>query len=224
MEASVELAEEATLDLLRWEQQIFPSSALGCPEPGFVYADVETDGYALWLSAGEAEYEVHTDLGGNQAALCAAAESGGKGEGGEANQQQTELELYDSEQLHFSIRYPAGWWVEANPVSGQAIFHPGNNSPLHGMVVQRQDPAAVDPFGWLAELSDDPEAAPEGGRQLVGTEGQSQVFRRMRNGEPVLERVTAYPAGVQVRQWAPAGEWPEWEVRFLQMLDSLVID
>jgi len=36
-------------------------ASLGCPKPGFAYAQVITPGYRIVLTAGQQQYEYHTD-------------------------------------------------------------------------------------------------------------------------------------------------------------------
>ena len=48
--------------LLRVEPRTWPDSSLGCPEPGFQYAQVLTPGYLVVArSAGGVELTLHTD-------------------------------------------------------------------------------------------------------------------------------------------------------------------
>ncbi len=49
--------------------QNWPDASLGCPEPGMMYAQVITPGYAVRLEAGGQSYEIHTSKGG-RAVLC----------------------------------------------------------------------------------------------------------------------------------------------------------
>jgi len=39
----------------------WPSTALGCPEPGMMYAQVITPGYKIVLTAGGRDYTYHSD-------------------------------------------------------------------------------------------------------------------------------------------------------------------
>jgi hypothetical protein len=48
----------------------WPDTSLGCPEPGMMYAQVITPGYAFVLEAAGEQYEVHTDQTGESVALC----------------------------------------------------------------------------------------------------------------------------------------------------------
>lgn len=45
-------------------------ASLGCPEPGKAYAQVITPGYRIVLEAGQKEYELHTDQGGQSIVIC----------------------------------------------------------------------------------------------------------------------------------------------------------
>lgn len=48
----------------------FPSTALGCPEPGRAYAEVIVPGYVVIVEAGGERYEFHTDAEGSQVVRC----------------------------------------------------------------------------------------------------------------------------------------------------------
>ena len=39
----------------------WPDSSLGCPVEGMMYAQVETEGYIIWLEANDSPYRYHTD-------------------------------------------------------------------------------------------------------------------------------------------------------------------
>lgn len=47
----------------------WPSTALGCPQPGMAYAQVITDGFRIVLTAGGKQYEYHSDRG-SRVVLC----------------------------------------------------------------------------------------------------------------------------------------------------------
>lgn len=46
-------------------EEQWSDTALGCPEPGGVYAQVITDGYSVQFIIDGTEYEYHTDMGSN---------------------------------------------------------------------------------------------------------------------------------------------------------------
>ncbi len=48
----------ATLTSVTW-----PSTALGCPQPGLMYAQIVTPGYKIVLQVGGQTYEYHSDRG-----------------------------------------------------------------------------------------------------------------------------------------------------------------
>ena len=47
----------------------WPDASLGCPQEGMMYAQVETEGYIIWLEANVDLYRYHTDTIGN-VVLC----------------------------------------------------------------------------------------------------------------------------------------------------------
>jgi len=47
----------------------WPDTSLGCPEEGMMYAQVETEGFIIWLEANERPYRYHTDTM-EQAVFC----------------------------------------------------------------------------------------------------------------------------------------------------------
>jgi hypothetical protein len=48
--------------ILSYEEREWPSTALGCPQPGFSYAQVVTPGYLVLLQADGTEFTYHTNL------------------------------------------------------------------------------------------------------------------------------------------------------------------
>ncbi len=62
MEAGV---DEGDVQVLSFTQREWPSTALGCPKPGFSYAQVVTPGYEIHLRAAGQEYEYHSNLTSN---------------------------------------------------------------------------------------------------------------------------------------------------------------
>lgn len=51
------------------EKKEWPDSSLGCPQPGYMYAQVITPGYWIILEANGEKYDYHTDLEG-RVVLC----------------------------------------------------------------------------------------------------------------------------------------------------------
>jgi hypothetical protein len=58
----------AKISVVSSEAVEWPNSALGCPEPGMVYAQVITPGRKVVLNAGGKTYEYHT--GDGRAVTC----------------------------------------------------------------------------------------------------------------------------------------------------------
>ncbi len=56
--------DASTITLVSMERQEFGDAALGCPQPGEAAATIATPGYKIVLNAGDAQYEVHTNLNG----------------------------------------------------------------------------------------------------------------------------------------------------------------
>lgn len=48
--------------LVNYSERQWPTTALGCPKPGFSYAQVVTDGFVVHLEADGNAYEYHTNL------------------------------------------------------------------------------------------------------------------------------------------------------------------
>lgn len=61
-------ADEVTI--LETRAVEFSSTALGCPEPGMMYAQVITPGYIVIAEAGGERYEFHTNTTGDQVVQC----------------------------------------------------------------------------------------------------------------------------------------------------------
>ncbi|HEX5500105.1 MAG TPA: hypothetical protein VFX03_12795, partial [Thermomicrobiales bacterium] len=53
------------IDIVTNEPREWPSAALGCPQPGEMYAQVLTPGYVVLLQAGDRRIEYHLDSRGN---------------------------------------------------------------------------------------------------------------------------------------------------------------
>ncbi len=220
------------LDSITWEEVTFPSSALGCPQPDTAYLDVLTDGYAFMLKHSGEVYEIHSNLAGTVVVLCQAGEK--------PVQPTTFVEPYPGgapagiiftpyadEQVGFGISFPLGWAVVPAPAEGEVFFGPGDGNPSYGVLVQRLESGAGDPDAWLTEYelalyTGDTTAVQDGKRQPVATGGLSQRYRRQVSGVRVVERVTFFPQGYVVRQWAPADEADTWDDAYLQMLNSAV--
>jgi hypothetical protein len=208
-------SEELALESLWWQRVTFPSSALGCPAPGVAYTEALVEGYSLTLRSGGTVYELHADLGGSTAVLCP-----------EAAGELAALDSFSSGLIGITVPYPPGWWAAAREDEGEVTFRPGNNLPTLGMTITRLDGAPGSVDDWLASfeaelLASEPSASPAGPVQTIGATGRSGRYRHQLGGGWVVERVTVYPQGYQVRQWAPAEAWAEWDEPFLRVLAGL---
>lgn len=56
--------------LVSMEAMEWSDSSLGCPQEGFMYAQVVTPGYLIVLEADGQQFEYHTDQEGNSVVLC----------------------------------------------------------------------------------------------------------------------------------------------------------
>lgn len=78
--AAADMITVVSADAVEW-----PNTALGCPEPGMLYAQVITPGYKVVLAWGDRRYNFHADRSGNMK-LCnqpqSAAPERGAGSGG----------------------------------------------------------------------------------------------------------------------------------------------
>lgn len=218
-------AANLTIDAVHWRQTTFPSAALGCPTLGLDYAQVLTPGFALRLTHGGSQYEVHTDLAGSTAALCQEL-IGAAPVLASSSPVEEPLDQFRNDQLGVAIGFPSDWWVATEAEAGSATFRPGNGLLTLGTEIDR---VAFQPADfedqldtYLAELSAaDPAATPVEALQTVNIGGLCQRYQRTLGGMPIVERVTLFPEGYQVRQWAPAGEWSTWDQVFLRMLAGL---
>ena len=59
---------EESIELKRASAVEWPDTSLGCPQPGFMYAQIITPGYLIVLGANGKEYEYHSD--GRRVSLC----------------------------------------------------------------------------------------------------------------------------------------------------------
>jgi len=72
--AKEDLAQRLAIDVeninvLEARAVVWPDASLGCPQPGIVYAQVQTAGYLIQLEANSEIYEYHMDTG-EQVILC----------------------------------------------------------------------------------------------------------------------------------------------------------
>ena len=70
-------AEEAGVPVedvrvISYQERQWGSTALGCPQPGFSYAQVVTPGYFAVIQAGDTTFEFHTNMTTN-AVLCTSS-------------------------------------------------------------------------------------------------------------------------------------------------------
>ncbi len=61
---------EDQISIVSIEAKDWPDSSLGCPEEGFMYAQVITPGYLVVLEADGQQYNYHTDEIGKNVVLC----------------------------------------------------------------------------------------------------------------------------------------------------------
>ena len=61
---------EDQITVVSIEAKDWPDSSLGCPDEGFMYAQVITSGYLIVLEADGQQYNYHTDETGKNVVLC----------------------------------------------------------------------------------------------------------------------------------------------------------
>jgi len=64
--AEEDLAQRLSIDvsqisLIEAKEVVWPDASLGCPQEGMMYAQVETDGYIIWLETDKNLYMYHTN-------------------------------------------------------------------------------------------------------------------------------------------------------------------
>jgi hypothetical protein len=57
------------IDLVEAKEVVWPDASIGCPQPGMMYAQVQTMGFLVQLEAAEQVYSYHTDMD-NTIILC----------------------------------------------------------------------------------------------------------------------------------------------------------
>jgi hypothetical protein len=96
------------VSVVSYEEIDWPSSALGCPQPGEAYLQVITPGYRVVMSVAGEPIEVHTDATGQNAVIC-------EDEEGEAATVPSDLQIHFQTVLnHLSETY-AGFGLEQQP-------------------------------------------------------------------------------------------------------------
>ena len=219
-------AESLELEALTWESASFPTSALGCPQPGTNYLTVITEGYRFWLTYAGRGYEIHTDRSGRAAVWCTGKDAQ-KDSPSAGTPGGFVFTSYSNEALDLGISYPLSWAIEPGPAQAELYFGPAGGDPTHGMRVLYLGDAPGDLGDWLSDYqitlyAADPTAIKVGERENAGNGGRSQRFSREIKGVKVMERATFFSEGYRVLQWAPAQEWTNWDDPFLQMLNSLI--
>lgn len=200
------------------ESAAWTDAAMGCPSSDQAAPAAETVGFRFQFLTGDELYDVRASSDGSAAVLCPQTES--------LPESETTLDSFESQPIGFAILYPAGWWVAARENIGEVAFRPGNDLPTLGMTITRSggEPVTVDECLATLEselVAGDRTAATAGAVQTVGGDARSGRYRHQLGGGYVVERITCYPEGYLVRQWAPADQSAGWEKPFLRMLDSL---
>jgi hypothetical protein len=96
------------VSVVSYEAVDWPSSALGCPQPGEAYLQVITPGYRVVVSVAGEPIEVHTDATGQNVVIC-------EDEGGEAAIVPSGLQIHFQTVLnHLSETYP-GFGLQQQP-------------------------------------------------------------------------------------------------------------
>lgn len=60
----------SSFQITGYSEETFPNSALGCPDPDMMYAQVLTPGYRIQVSAGGKSYDYRTNQAGTRILLC----------------------------------------------------------------------------------------------------------------------------------------------------------
>jgi hypothetical protein len=68
--------QQDAMTIVSREEREWPSSALGCPQPGMMYLDVITPGFLLVVEAEGEQYNLHSDVEGNNIIICDNPQSG----------------------------------------------------------------------------------------------------------------------------------------------------
>jgi hypothetical protein len=101
------------VSVVSYETVDWPSSALGCPQPGEAYLQVITPGYRVVVSVAEEPIEVHADATGQNVVIC---EDGGEAPAAVPPDLQTRFQtvLNHLSQTHpgFGLQQQADWAAE----------------------------------------------------------------------------------------------------------------
>ena len=65
LEIPISLLNIVSSELIEW-----PNAAIGCPSPGYAYAQVITTGHKILISYDSRQYQIHTNLSGSNIVLC----------------------------------------------------------------------------------------------------------------------------------------------------------
>lgn len=197
----------------------WPDSSLGCPVPGQPITPGEVAGYRWTFTFDNmVRYEVHSGVTGTPAVLCSALNIA------------PDVRMTTYSGRDFSLLVPEAWLIFPGPTEGETLFAPGSSTDcaLPGMLVTALGRVAV---GVTPDqLLDDYLAGISGinappVRQPVGTFGRSLTYEAPCDSTTRGWRVTAFVQlgrAYRVLQWAPGGEFAQWDVRFENMLSQFV--
>jgi hypothetical protein len=68
--------QQDAMTIVSREEREWPSSALGCPQPGMMYLDVITPGFLIVVEAEGEQYNLHTNVEGNNVIICDNPQAG----------------------------------------------------------------------------------------------------------------------------------------------------
>lgn len=206
------LLVEYTYSLSTW-----PNTARGCPVAGQTYEAQEVTGYRwTFLFDNMVRYEVHSDVDGNDVALCWA----------QSLTSEAQLGVFNT--TTFAILKPEAWLVFPNENASEVLFAPQPDAPCDqpGMRVRvlgrvasgvTADRLLTDRLAQLG-AAEQPDA-----RESAGVSGRSTVFEADCDGAPRRVKLTAfvqYGSAYEIEQWAPASHFDNWHPLFRNMLSQ----
>ncbi len=200
-----------------YSYNVWPDSSLGCPVPGQPITPGEVAGYRWTFTFDNmVRYEVHSGVTGTPAVLCSAT----------GIAPDVRMTTYNGRD--FSVLVPDAWLVFPGATEDETLFAPGagTDCALPGMLITvlGRVAAGVTPDHLLDEyLAGFSSLNVSGERRIVGTSGRSTTYEAPCNGTTRGWRVTAFVQlgrAYRILQWAPAAEFPQWDLRFENMLSQ----
>jgi hypothetical protein len=198
----------------------WPDTSMGCPSAGQTYTPGVVNGYSwTFLYDNLVRYEVHSELDGSPAVLCASANVA----------PDVRLTVFSSPT--FSILTPESWLVFQDSAASAVLFapqaqdmcgDPGMLVTVIGRVANDVTPDKIlGDYVAAVGVTESPET-----RLSIGPFGRSTMYETPCGRDSRRQwRITAFVqfgSAYRVDQWSPSDRFGQWDTLFQQMLGQFV--